>query len=140
VSGCELLAVSCSLLEYQALSTGRRSRPPERPLDLSLGEPAGENHGSVSDHHRKTIAVRLLPHGVGDVDHLEVVPTPAAHGGDNRKGLLTERAVGSGEEEDRHASIVGNPMRPATVFALIALLLLIAAAGTVFVIQLVSLD
>jgi hypothetical protein len=31
-------------------------------------------------------------------------------------------------------------MRPATVFALIALLLLIAAAGTVFVIQLVSLD
>jgi len=88
-------------------------------------EPTRQHFHSIDQHDRNSITELFPKAGVVDIDDLDR-PTLALCGLSRRTGTTT----GSG--------IVDRLMRPATVLAIGLLLLTLAIAGVVFVIQLLS--
>ena len=109
---------------------------------------------SVEQHDRHAVSVFVGEPGVVGVYDLEV-PALTIHSiRDERQGHCAKAAGATGQEADRRhqvsrrrvledtsrpsSGIVGRLMRPATVLAIILLLLILTVAGVVFVIQLLS--
>jgi hypothetical protein len=111
----------------------------QRVAHLALTEPACQHHDTVEDHDGDAVAVPLLPWGAIDVDRLECVAGPCRRAFHDGTHMITQRAPLPREEDHRHRGIVRRHMRPATVLALVVLLVMIAVAGIAFVIRLVSL-
>lgn len=135
-----------------------RSRDPsiralsQSPAHLSGVKPTRQHFRSVDQHDRNSIT-ELFPQAGGvDIDDLDRPTLAFCTSGHDRQSLGTDSAHLTGQEANRlHRSclsrrtgtttgsgIVDRLMRPATVLAIGLLLLTLAIAGVVFVIQLLS--
>ena len=115
-------------------------------------EPTRQHFHSIDQHDRNSITELFPKAGVVDIDDLDRPTLALCTSGHDRQSLGTDSAHSTGQEANRlHQSglsrrtgtttgsgIVDRLMRPATVLAIGLLLLTLAIAGVVFVIQLLS--
>jgi len=127
-------------------------RLPERPAYLSPTESARQHLNSVDQHDRHSITELLAQVGIVDIDDLQSPPLAFDPPGHDRQRLGADSTNPAGQEPNRlhecrlrpragdtkGCGIVERQMRPATVLAIVLLLLTLAIAGVVFVIQLLS--